>query len=73
MSYEALDKAKQKYVVYVFGETTPYSRREEILHVEEQFTRGWISAQVMDEFLLQQRVEESLTKFRRRRPPGACF
>lgn len=73
MSYEALDKAVVKYVVYVFGETTPVSRQEEIWHVKEQFTRGWMLAQCQDEFLLNQRAVESLDRYRRRRPPGACF
>lgn len=65
---EALDKAVKKYVIYVFGETTPLSRREEILNVEEHFTRGWMNAKVRDEFLLDQRAGESLRRFRR---PGA--
>ena len=65
MSYEALNKAKQKYVIYIFGETTPVSRQEEIRLVEEQFARGWMNAKFHDEFLLTQRAEESLSMFRR--------
>lgn len=73
MSYEALDKAKQKYVIYIFGETSPPSREEEIWSVEEQFTRGWMHAKVQEEFFLNQRAAESLDRYRRRRPPGGCF
>jgi hypothetical protein len=61
-----MDKALQKYVVYVIGESSPLSKREEILDVVVAFTRGWFTEKAVDELFLNLRARASLASYRRR-------